>query len=106
MTAGYDKGFGRPQRPGPTRHGHTPPPNIPPLDPPAAGITPPPRRPWSRHAGRVGLAVAALGGVFGLINLIATGNWAAPLVLPVLLGFSAWFIFWLASTILDAVRGV
>lgn len=63
-------------------------------------------RPWAEFAGRFGLGCAVVGGLWGLVSLVLTGNWAAAPVLAVLMGLGGAITFWLVATVLDGFRRV
>lgn len=57
------------------------------------------------HTGRVGSGFAALGLIAGIVSFVSWGNWAAILVLPILLGLIAMILFWVVATLIDLLRG-
>ena len=113
----YDRGFANPgttaasRRPIPDRHGVPHPKHQ--HDP--FGETgkhetlpdpKPTRRSWQIHANRLSVVFLLVGAAGGTASMITTGNWAAFLVLPLLLWFTSWIVLMLLAMVADVIRGV
>lgn len=93
----------------PSRHGAAPPSSVFAERTANASIArraDPTKKPWARHAGQIGGACAAIGFIGGAASLAFQGNWAAIIVLPILLGLVGFIVFWLAAIVLDTFRGL